>query len=53
MNQAVLQVIRDQIEIIEDYPGYGQVVVKIENGEVKIIEPTARILVKKDCQFDK
>ena len=49
MNEAILRVIQNEIEKIEEYPGYGNVLIKIEHNQVKIIEPTSRILITKDC----
>jgi len=50
MNAETLELIKKQCEKIETDPGFGEVVIKIQNGAVKIIQPTPTILIKK---FDK
>ena len=47
MNADTLQKIKEECEKIEKSPGFGEVTIKIQNGVVKIIQPTTTILVKK------
>jgi len=47
MTNDTLQLIRQECEKIEKNPGFGKVLISIENGTVKIIQPTPTILVKK------
>jgi len=47
MTNDTLQLIRQECEKIEKSPGFGEVTIKIQNGVVKIIQPTTTILVKK------
>ena len=46
MNQEVLLLIKDECEKIETDPGFGKVTISIENGCVKIIQPSPTILLK-------
>ena len=47
MNQEVLLLIQKECEKIELNPGFGKVLISIENGCVKIIQPSTTILIKK------
>ena len=43
MNAETITLIRKECEKIEKEPGFGEVIVKIQNGCVKIIQPTSTI----------
>lgn len=47
MNQETLLQIKTECEKIESNPGFGKVLISIENGCVKVIQPTPTILIKK------
>jgi len=47
MDVEVLMQIKKECEKIEEDPGFGKVLISIEHGEVRMIQPTATILVKK------
>ena len=47
MNQEILLQIKAECEKIEADPGFGKVLISIENGYVKIIQPTPTIKVDK------
>ncbi len=47
MISAELQLIRQECEKIENDPGFGKVLISIENGYIKIIQPTPTIMIKK------
>ena len=47
MTNDTLQLIRQECEKIEKSPGFGKILISIENGAVKVIQPTPTILVKK------
>ena len=46
MNSDTLTIIKQEIEKIEK-SGFGEVTIKIQNGAVKVIQPTITILVPK------
>ena len=46
MNPDTLMTIKQEIEKVEK-AGFGEVTIKIQNGTVKIIQPTITILVPK------
>lgn len=50
MNQAVLQIIKNEIEKIEQSSGFGEVVIKVKNGGGYQIEAKSSILIT--CQKD-
>ena len=47
MNDSILAAIRRECEKIEADPGFGQVLIYIENGHVKMLKPTPTIIIKK------
>lgn len=47
MNESQLQLIKQEIEKIEKSSGHGQVVVKIQDGVIHLIQPTRNILLDK------
>ena len=47
MNADTLAKIKLECEKIETDPGFGKVLVFIENGAVKVIQPTPTIVIKK------
>ena len=47
MNTDTLNLIKSECEKIEQSPGFGKVLITIEHGKVKIIQPTVTILVDK------
>ena len=46
MDVKTLKLIREQCEKIEKEPGFGKVLISIESGSVRIIQPTTTILIK-------
>ena len=46
MNADTLLRIKAECEKIEKEPGFGKVLISIENGYVKIIQPTPTILIQ-------
>ena len=46
MNDSTLQTIRKECEKIELDPGFGKVLISIENGHVKLIQPTPTIVLR-------
>ena len=47
MISAELQLIRQECEKIELDPKFGEVVIKIQNGHITVIQPTPTILIRK------
>ena len=47
MNQETLDKNKYECEKIEKDPGFGKVLISIENGTVKVIQPTPTILIKR------
>lgn len=47
MDVEVLAQIKKECEKIEKDPGFGKVLISIEHGEVRMIQPTATIMVAK------
>ena len=43
MNDETLVLIKQECEKIEKDPGFGKVLISIENGTVKVIQPTSTI----------
>ena len=52
MDTDILQMIKQEIEKIETFPGFGEVVIKIQNGRVKIIQPTPTIMLDEIKRFN-
>ena len=46
MNDVTLQMIKTECEKIEQGSGHGQVIVKIQDGVVHLIQPTENKLIK-------
>ena len=46
MDVKTLNLIKEQCERIEKEPGFGKVLISIENGSVRIIQPTPTLLIK-------
>ena len=46
MNADTLARIKQECEKIEKEPGFGKILISIEHGEVRIIQPTQTILIK-------
>jgi len=45
MKESQLQLIKEEIEKIEKSSGHGQVVIKIQDGKIHLIQPTVNILM--------
>lgn len=45
MKEIELQLIKGEIEKIEKSTGHGQVVVKIQDGVIHLVQPTTNILL--------
>lgn len=45
MNNEQLQLIKEEIERVERTTGHGQVVIKIQDGKLHLIQPTVNILM--------
>ncbi len=46
MNADTLAIIKQECEKIEKEPGFGKVLISIEHGAVRIIQPTPTILMR-------
>ena len=46
LNADTLAIIKTECEKIEKEPGFGKVLISIEHGTVRIIQPTPTIMVK-------
>ena len=46
MNDKTLQFIKEQVELIEDNPKHGEVILKIKNGYVYRVVPSPDYLLK-------
>lgn len=46
MNAATLEQIKQECEKIEKEPGYGKVLISIEGGFVRFIQPSPMIKIK-------
>jgi len=53
MNTDTLKLIKQEIEKIENEPGFGKVTISIEHGEVRIIQPAPTILIRLLDRLDK
>ena len=47
MNADILELIKKECEKIETETGFGKVLISIENGCVKVVQPTSTILLPK------
>ena len=47
MNAETLAIIKTECEKIEKEPGFGKVLISIEHGNVRIIQPTPTIMIDK------
>ena len=45
MNAETLTLIRKEVEKIEKEPGFGKVLISIEHGKVRTIQPTQTIMM--------
>lgn len=52
MNQAILQVIKNEVEKIENGTGRGTVLIEIVNGVVHTIKPTPTFYFGNICQTE-
>jgi len=48
MNAETLALIKAECEKIEKEPGFGKILISIENGYVRIIQPTSTIKLDKN-----